>query len=339
MDFAVPTKPDAREVLIGMAGARRHGCVAVWCDGVMRGACEVERVTRTRGEALPRATLPTMALAALETLPDDCRSLVISESEIKTPSGLAALRLDHHEAHAAMAYLTSPFERALVVVCDMRRPGVSVWLGEEAAVTHVDRAWVGPSFAQLYSASAEAIGLMGPGRERAMEALARGSPPLGLEQVARLWRFGGDRVFLRKDWRRCLAAWATSASGCRKRLAGLAAAVQQHLGSLLLELLADLRQSIDIGTVCLGGGLFHNTYVNTIVQQSGLFARTFVPVNPGNAGLAVGNALAAAANETSRRPAAPKTPFIGPGFSCEEIKAVLDNCKLTYQYMYEQQVI
>jgi carbamoyltransferase len=91
--------------------------------------------------------------------------------------------------------------------------------------------------------------------------------------------------------------------------------------------------------VCLGGGLFHNTYVNTIVQQSGLFARTFVPVNPGNAGLAVGNALAAAANETGRRPAAPMTPFIGPGFSCEEIKSVLDNCKLTYQYMYEQQVI
>jgi carbamoyltransferase len=41
----------------------------------------------------------------------------------------------------------------------------------------------------------------------------------------------------------------------------------------------------------LGGGLFYNTYFNTLISTSGIFERVFVPINPGNAGLAVGGAL------------------------------------------------
>jgi carbamoyltransferase len=330
--------------MMGAAGARRHGCIAVWRDGAVHGVCEVERVTRKRGDALPRGELPAALLDLLGTSPaeDDAR-VVVAESRIALPKGVTMLRFDHHEAHAATAFLTSPFEQALVLVCDGEPPGVSVWKGAGSTLTRLEWPWTGPSFAQLYSMAAEALGLRGAGRERILEALARSGPPHGLDAIARLWQYdrGTHRVILDRKWVSRLAT-SVASDGCgRSRLVGIAAAVQQHLGSLLIDALADVRTAVGSHTdsLCLAGGLFHNTYLTSLVRRSGLFLRTFVPVNTGNAGLALGNVQAAAARELGRRPTLPQTPFMGPGFSCEALKATLDNCKLTYQLLAESQVI
>jgi carbamoyltransferase len=60
----------------------------------------------------------------------------------------------------------------------------------------------------------------------------------------------------------------------------------------------------------------------------------FVPINPGNAGLAVGAALQVSG---PRRELV--TPFLGPSYSPEEVKATLDNCKLEYAWASESEVI
>jgi carbamoyltransferase len=87
----------------------------------------------------------------------------------------------------------------------------------------------------------------------------------------------------------------------------------------------------------LGGGLFFNTYFTTLVRQSGLFDDVFVAPNPGNAGLAVGVALAASGG---RRPLpGGVNPFLGPKYERDDIKLTLDNCKLSYEYLSEGQVI
>ena len=66
------------------------------------------------------------------------------------------------------------------------------------------------------------------------------------------------------------------------------------------------------------------------MKTAGVFENVFVPVNPGNAGLAIGNALLA--NGVAPRAI---TPFLGPVFDSEEIKATLDNCKLIYEWVGE----
>ena len=80
--------------------------------------------------------------------------------------------------------------------------------------------------------------------------------------------------------------------------------------------------------LCLGGSLFYNSYFNTRAKRCGAFDDVFVPINPGNAGLAVGNALHAL--EPLRESV---TPFLGPSYSAEEIKESLDNRKLQYQWV------
>jgi carbamoyltransferase len=67
--------------------------------------------------------------------------------------------------------------------------------------------------------------------------------------------------------------------------------------------------------------------MNTRVKQATLFNEVFVPVDPGDSGLAVGAALHAGGAEPLRVSA-----FLGPEYSAEETKRVLDNCKLHYSW-------
>jgi carbamoyltransferase len=70
------------------------------------------------------------------------------------------------------------------------------------------------------------------------------------------------------------------------------------------------------------------------VRTSGLFARVFVPVNPGNAGLSVGTALQQSGCTPKRL-----SPFLGPAYTEGEIKAALENCKLPYTWISESDAV
>jgi carbamoyltransferase len=107
----------------------------------------------------------------------------------------------------------------------------------------------------------------------------------------------------------------------------------------LLALLGDIRRSLGLSHICLGGGLFYNTFFNTLVAECGYFEQVSVAPNPGNAGLAAGAALA-----VSREQQVPYKPerasaFLGPEYSLEEIKADLDSCKLSYDCLSYGEVI
>ena len=81
--------------------------------------------------------------------------------------------MDHHGAHAATAFFTSPFAEAVVVVCDRHgHPELTVWRGDDAGVTRLDFPWTGPAFATMYARAAEAFGLAPEGDEHRLEALA-----------------------------------------------------------------------------------------------------------------------------------------------------------------------
>jgi carbamoyltransferase len=67
--------------------------------------------------------------------------------------------------------------------------------------------------------------------------------------------------------------------------------VQSQFADAFIELLGRVRDNVMLPNLCLSGGLFHNTYLNTRVAGAGVFENVFVPVHPGNAGLAVGCAL------------------------------------------------
>jgi carbamoyltransferase len=121
--------------------------------------------------------------------------------------------------------------------------------------------------------------------------------------------------------------------------ARIADGVQRQLGDLLLQLLQDVKARVGGGNLCLGGGLFFNSYFNSVLAQSGVFERTFVPANPGNTGAAIGAALIVAGRDHRAGRARSVSAFLGPEYQIDEIKTTLDNCKLSYDYHHNGQVI
>jgi carbamoyltransferase len=141
---------------------------------------------------------------------------------------------------------------------------------------------------------------------------------------------------LDSGWRSQLVA-AIDADSRDGRAPRAASAVQRRIGELLLEVVADVREALGNDTLCLGGGLFYNTYFNTLIRRSGIFDQVFVPIDPGNAGLAVGGSLLAHNERPSG--AAAVSPFLGPEYDSEATKAALDGCKLSYSFGTESEAI
>lgn len=332
-------------VVLGIAGATRNAALALCDGGRVVAVCERERLTRTRRASLRRGQLP---LETLETTlriggraKADISTYAIAEPGIELPADLRVERLDHHHAHAATSFYTSPFEEAVVLVCDRHGiPELTIWRGDQAGIRREAFSWTGPGFATVYSQIAEAFGFAPEGDEHRVEALARvarpgsGSP---LPPIA----YRGDHLDVSPVLRAGVSSLLPSNGHERSvaHAASVAEQLQRHLGDLLLELMADVKRSVGGRNLCLAGGLFYNSYFSSLLAQSGLYEHTFVPVNPGNAGVALGAALSVSEKAPPRGPGESLSPFLGPDYKSDDVKAILDNCKLSYDYVRNGQLI
>ena len=300
--------------------------------------CEQERVTRTHREPLTAGKLPAQTVSTILRIGQytnaDIAGYAVAEASVRLPAGVPVEYIDHHAAHAATAFYTSQYPNATIVVCDRSGdPELTVWAGDEHGVRRVEFGWRGPGLATLYSLAAESMGF-GEDSEARLEALARiggRSEPAHLAAVA--WR--GDRLDVPADFQSSIhsAARAETSHPASGRRAALAAQLQRHLGDVLLDVVTAIKRQCGGENLCLAGGLFYNSFFNTVLARSNVYSSTFVPANPGNAGVAIGAALLASADSVEHDTSSLTSPFLGPGFTPEEIKATLDNCKLSYDYL------
>ncbi len=295
---------------VGLGGGSRNACAALCTADQILGICEQERITRVRGAGINSTGIPDEALDELLQRSGRIRSDIAAYGLTDTksnPSGAAVVRLDHHFAHACSAFLTSPFDSAMIIVCDHENPEVSVWQGNSRAVTRVEWPWRGPGFAAIYSQCAKALGFAADAQEQRMEALARFDPIRHDERAGQLFSLGTDCLELAPDWRARVETWR-GANTPQREMSAVAAALQSQLGDLLVEFVERVKR-LGPGRhrLCVGGSLFYNSYFNTRVKLSGAFDEVFVPINPGNAGLSVGAGMHLCGNV---RP--PVTPFLGP---------------------------
>lgn len=326
---------------LGISGVRRNAAAAACRDGVLIGCCEQERVTRVRGARLEAGRLPVEAVEAVlrstggGTLPD-VTACATAEAGIELPAGLPVTPVEHHLAHATGAFRMSPFDRAAVLVCDRHStPPDSIWVAGSDRLVRRDWSLGTTGLAALYTACAEVFGFR-PGQEHRLEALARLDSGDGAVRFESLIRYADGELFASPGWRGLVADWLAAGSGDPiAHRAAVASAFQRHLGDILLQLAADVRRDTGLPHLCVGGGLFYNTYFNAVVRQGGIFDDVFVPPNPGNAGASAGAALAAAGAGPGRAVSA----FLGPGYESGEIKDTLDNCKLVYDYASENDVV
>ena len=177
----------------------------------------------------------------------------------------------------------------------------------------------------------------GWGPEHQLEAVAHLGRGTRVGELRALFRYEDGSLHAEHDWRTRLHDIIRTERQLDPRAAEAASAVQRRIGELLLEFAAEVAAVVGGGSLCVGGGLFYNTYFTTLLRRSGLFEHMFVPVNPGNAGLAVGTPLLLA-QDAGARPV-PVSPFLGPGYGDEAIKATLDGCKLWYSFVSRSEAL
>ncbi len=112
--------------------------------------------------------------------------------------------------------------------------------------------------------------------------------------------------------------------------ADLACSVQQVVEEVLLDLVAWLRERVEGDSLCLAGGVALNCVANSRIHAESGFDRIWVQPAAGDAGTALGAALAVAADEGE-----PITPMpsaqLGRGWTDEALQAVLDRAALAYE--------
>jgi carbamoyltransferase len=125
------------------------------------------------------------------------------------------------------------------------------------------------------------------------------------------------------------------ANGYRRNLAH---SLQRHLEQVVLALAENVRLELGVDALCLAGGVTLNSLLVSKLEQESGYKHVFVQPAAGNAGCSLGAALYLWHGQLSReRPEPLEHVFLGPEYSDQEVKPVLDNCKLVYRCLVTEE--
>jgi len=114
----------------------------------------------------------------------------------------------------------------------------------------------------------------------------------------------------------------------------LAHSLQKHLEHAALALAESVRREYGADALCLAGGVTSNSLLASRLERESGYKHIFVQPAAGNPGCSVGAALFHWHNQLNQgRPEALENVFLGPEYTDQEVKPVLDNCKLAYRYI------
>lgn len=125
-----------------------------------------------------------------------------------------------------------------------------------------------------------------------------------------------------------------SANSYRRNLAH---SLQKHLENAVLAMAENVRREYGVYDLCLAGGVTSNSLMVSRLERESGYKHIFVQPAAGNAGCSVGAALFHWHNQLNLgRPEVLEDVFLGPEYSDQEVKPVLDNCKLAYRYIVSE---
>jgi carbamoyltransferase len=270
---------------------------------------------------------------------------------------------EHHLSHAASAFFPSPFEEALALTMD----GVGEWattsvcLGSGNRLSIVKEIHFPHSLGLLYSALTYYTGFKVNSGEYKMMGLAPYGEPryagMMLEHLVDLREDGSFRLNL-DYFNYCVGLTMTNERfhglfGGPPRKPGepltarhmdLAASVQAVLEEAVLRMTRSLGRETGARNLCLAGGVALNCVANGKVLRDGVFRDLWIQPAAGDAGGALGAALAAHyLFEGNPRAAgagdAMRGSLLGPEFAQAEIEERLRRAGARFEAMNEAELV
>jgi len=334
-------------IILGLGGLQGGGACAVLKEGTIVAAIEESKLSRTPRPGVPEAAVTEcLRLAGVSRDAVDCVAVVrpvepslhFSLRELFPRAEVAVV--DHHLAHAASAFFASPFEKATVLTLDNTGDfGCGARWQAQGNHLQLEKEWQYPdSLAWLYSAVTELLGYSAGADEHKVQWLSTS---------------GSDRF---RDLFHEIAAPsgrldATFFDGHPSANGGFSAKFFERIGledgaeipAAMAPAIAHGLQGVVEDTVlamagegenlCVAGGLFYNALLVESLERSGRWKNVFVQPAAGNSGTALGGAFHMwYQRQGNRRHTGVTSLLLGPSYGREEIKKVLENCKLRFQY-------
>ena len=261
---------------------------------------------------------------------------------------------EHHQSHAASAFFPSPFEKAVVLCMD----GVgewattSAWLGEG---NNLNPLWEIPfphSLGLLYSAFTYYTGFkVNSGEYKVMGLAPYGEPKYAKQIYEHLLDVKPDGTFrLNMEYfDYCAGLKMTSSkfdevfggpprkpeSPLSQREMDLARSIQEVTEEVMLRVSRGLHRETGVANLCLAGGVALNCVGNGRILREGPFTGLWIQPAAGDAGGAVGAALAVwhqmeGNHRVSLGVDKMEGSYLGPRFTNEQIEAFLKSKHIPY---------
>ncbi len=338
--------------ILGIGGILNDAASALLKDGTLAAAVEESKIARQHnpGELPHHSIEACLQMAKVPRGEVDCVALVrpfpaADDLHLDLRAQFPRARLlivEHQMAHAASAFFASPFEDATVLTLD--RAGDfscgSRWRGHGNRLELEAELYLPDSLGDLYGRVTELLGFRPRAEEHKVQWLSASGDdrfvPLfeemlsvEVEDVPRIDRsfFDGDRVsrgeFSAKLYSRL--GLEDSSAIPEKLQPHVAAGVQRAVEHAVRRMARGAKR------ICLAGGLAMNALLVASLEQH---HDVFVQPAAGNAGTAIGAVLYAWHTVFQREQRVPFDHlYLGPSSSPEDIKQVLENCKLRFQYL------
>jgi len=271
---------------------------------------------------------------------------------------------EHHFSHAASAFYPSPFDEAIILTLD----GVGEWatstisIGKGSELNIVKEMNFPHSLGLLYSAFTYYLGFKVNSGEYKLMGLAPYGKPLFKDKIL------NNLISLKKDGSFKLnqkyfnyVAGLTMTNKKFDKLfdnpirkneeekitqfhMDIAASIQSVTEEIIIKIITQLSKDYNISNLCLAGGVALNCVANGKIIESKKFKNIWIQPAAGDAGGAVGCALSLWYKEFKNKRKIDKYDsmqgsYLGPKFTKNEIKNILDNNKANYKILSEDDIL
>ncbi len=307
------------------------------------------------------ATFPRSLPSFTKSMPIWLKEKLWVPNQIREKLGFEGevLFAEHHQSHAASAFLPSPFEEAAILTCD----GVGEWatttqgVGRGNTFELIKEIRFPHSLGLLYSAFTYYLGFKVNSAEyKVMGAAPYGKPQYAdkiLEELVDLREDGSFKLnmkYFAYDYGLTMTNKHFDDLFGRPRRApesemeqfhwDLAASVQHVTEEIVLRVVRDLHERTGLSNLCMAGGVALNCVANGRIIREGPFENLWVQPAAGDAGGALGAALFVH-NCVLDKPRSFRMDhaFWGPSYKDEAICSYLDARKAPYRSMSRDDMI
>ena len=272
---------------------------------------------------------------------------------------------EHHLSHAASAFYPSPFETAAVLTLD----GVGEWtttsvaLGKGKELKVIKEIHFPHSLGLLYSAFTYYTGFkVNSGEYKVMGLAPYGEPKYADIIKEKLIKIADDGSFqldmryfdyatgLKMTNRKFDALFGgspprTSETEVTQREMDLAASIQKVTEEIILRIAENIAKETGERNLCLAGGVALNCVANGILLRKGIFDNIWIQPTAGDAGGALGSALAiwhlyhSKERTVASKSDSMKGAYLGPSFNDNEIEEELTACGAVFHKLSEDALI